>query len=219
MFYSSYLLADTIPTLDSIVDFYPSDIEEFVQPNAIAENGGIFEHWFFTDAIPAWISYGISLSVAVAILLIVVAGIYLMMSPEVDEMKQKAIDTITWSIAGLLIIMLSYTIIEIVSNIEFSSGTNPNVHIDIEAQRELDGLVAGDLRSELIPELIQTLLKLMGTFALLLFIYAGGILVLRDGDDEKVTKAKEILIYAIVGAVVSLLAYLIIEAVIQFNLN
>jgi len=219
MFNSSYLLADAIPTLDGIMDFDPSGVQEFVRPDTVASAGGIFEHWFFTNAIPAWISYGISLSVAVAILLIVVAGIYLMMSPEVDEMKQKAIDTITWSIVGLLTIMLSYTIIEIVSNIQFSSGTNPNINVSVENQTELDKLVTGDLRSELIPEFIQTLLKLMGTFALLLFIYAGAILVLRDGDEEKVTKAKDILIYAIIGAVVSLLAYLIIEAVIQFNLS
>ncbi len=215
----SDLLADAIPDLDSITDFYPSDFEEFVKPDTVAANGGIFEHWFFTDAIPSWMSYGISLSVAIAILLIVVAGIYLMLSPEDEDLKTKAIDTIVWSIAGLIIIVLSYTIVEIVSNLDFSSGTNPNINVDVKSQKELDGLVKGDLRSELIPEFIQTILKLMGTLAFLLFIYAGGMMVLRDGDQEKVTKAKRILIYAIVGVVVSLLAYLIIEAVIQFNFN
>ena len=215
----SSLLADTIPDLDSIEGFYPSDFEEFVHPDTVATSGGIFEHWFFTDAIPSWMSYGISLSVAVAILLIVVAGIYLMLSPEDEELKTKAIDTVTWSIAGLIIIMLSYTVVEIINNISFNSGTNPSVDVDIKSQTELDSLVKGDLRSELIPEFIQTILKLMGTLAFLLFIYAGGMMVLRDGDDEKVTKAKQILIYAIIGAVVSLLAYLIVKAVIQFNFN
>ncbi len=216
---ASSLLADAIPSLNEIVDFNPSDFDEFIESDTIASNNGIFEHWFFTDAIPAWMSYGISLSVAIAILLIVVAGIYLMLSPEDEELKGKAIDTIRWSLVGLIIITLSYTIVEIVSNISFDSGKNPDIELAIESQSELDNLAKGDLRSELIPEFIQTILALMGTLALLLFIYAGGMMVLRDGDDEVVSKAKKILIYAVVGAVVSLLAYLIVEAVIQFDFN
>ncbi|HID92304.1 TPA: hypothetical protein EYP45_04260 [Candidatus Peregrinibacteria bacterium] len=213
------VLADSIPNLDSISDFYPSDFTEFIEPDTLASNSGIFGHWFFTDAIPAWVSYGVSLSVAIAILLIVVAGIYLMTSPELTDMKEKAINTIKWSIVGLIIIMLSYTIVEVLNNIAFSTGTNPSVGIDVESNSHLDNLVKGNLTQELIPELIQTILKLMGTIALLLFIYAGGIMALRDGDDEKVTKAKNIIIYVVIGAVVSLIAYLVVEAVIQFDFN
>ncbi len=219
LFENFNLIADSIPTLNAITDFNVINVDEFISPDASANDKSVFKHWFFTSAIPAWISYGISLSVAIAILLIVVAGIYLMLSPEDDELKSKAIETVKWSIAGLIIIMLSYTVVEIISNINFSSGTNPDIEIDVKSQKELDALVKGDLRSELIPELIQSILKLMGTLAFLLLIYAGGIMVLRDGDQEKVTKAKQILIYAILGAVVSLLAYLIIEAVINFNFS
>ena len=213
------LLADSIPVLSNIESFDPVTFDQFIESDTIASYDGIFGHWFFVEAIPAWVSYGVSLSVGIAILLIVVAGIYLMTSPEITEMKEKAINTIKWSIAGLIIIMLSYTIVEIINNIAFSSGSNPDIELDVERNNALDGLVKGDLRSELIPELIQTILKLMGTLAFLLFIYAGGIMVLRNGDEEKVTKAKDIIIYAIIGAVVSLLAYLIIEAVIQFDFN
>ncbi len=215
------IVADSIPSLDSISDFDPSSFTEFVNENTQASESGVFHHWFFTDAIPAWVSYGVSLSIAIAVLLIVVSGIYLMLSPEQEDLRQKAIDTIIWSIMGIVIIMLSYTVVEIVNNIAFTDGSNPDIalRVDGASQSGLDKLVKGDLRSELIPELIQTILKFMGTIAFLLFIYAGSILVLRDGDDEKVTKAKNILIYSLVGAVVSLLAYLVIEAVIQFDFN
>jgi cbb3-type cytochrome oxidase subunit 3 len=214
-----HLIADAIPSLDAITDFDVTSIDEFIKPDASANNKSIFKHWIFTSAIPAWISYAISLSVAIAILLIVVSGIYLMLSPEDEELKTKAIDTIKWSIVGLIIIMLSYTIVEIINNIKFDSGTNPDIAIHIKSQKELDNLAKGDLRSEIIPEIIKTILKLMGTLAFLLFIYAGVIMVLRDGDQEKVTKAKQILKYSVIGAVVALTAYLVVEAVINFDFS
>ncbi len=61
----------------------------------------------------------------------------------------------------------------------------------------------------IIGRIINVFLGILGVICLILFIYAGAIWMTAGGDDKKVDKAKNILINAVVGLVITLSAYAI----------
>lgn len=68
------------------------------------------------------------------------------------------------------------------------------------------GFAETDLMS-IIGRIINVFLGLLGVICLVLFIYAGAIWMTAGGDDKKVEKAKNILINAVIGLVITLSAY------------
>ena len=212
---TSLLLAEAPPSLNEIEGFNPGSEDAFINPGTSASSE-LINHWFFSDALPQWISYLITFSAGAAVLMIVVGGVMLMLNPEQEDMKEKGFKTITWAIAGLIISMLAYSIVEIVNQVPFL-GSNPTTDLDIDTGNGIENLAQGDLRSEIIPDIIKIILQLMGTLAFLLLLYAGVLMVIRDGEEEKITKARRLIIYAIVGIAISLVAYIVVEGVIQLN--
>ncbi|MBP9828207.1 hypothetical protein KBC55_03565 [Patescibacteria group bacterium] len=61
--------------------------------------------------------------------------------------------------------------------------------------------------------IIQPVLGLMGILFLLLTVYAGFLWMTAQGDDSKVKKAKDILVAAVIGAVIMASAYVLTAAV------
>lgn len=219
MFFSSLLSAEKAPSLD-FKDFLPSAEKHLINPaGQAAQSGEILEHWFFSDALPEWIQYIMIFSASVAVLMIVAGGVMLMLNGAEEEMQTRGVKTITWAILGLIISVLSYTIVEIVNQIPITQG-NPTTgtHITIDDEKGvLDKLASGDLRAEIIPDIIKMILKLVGVLALGLLLYAGVLMVLRDGDEENISKARKLVIWALVGIVVVVLAYAIVDAVVDLN--
>lgn len=212
---SLLLLAEAPPSLSAVEGFIPASDSTFINPGTTASTD-VIKHWFFATALPQWISYLITFAAGAAVLMLVAAGVMIMLYPEQEDMKTKAYKTIIWAIAGIIISVLAYTIVEIVNVIPYL-GSNPEIDIQIETDQGIGNLAQGDLRSEIIPQTIKLILQLMGTLAFALFLYAGGLLVIRDGDEESTTKARRLIIYSVIGIIVALLAYIIIEAVVQLN--
>jgi len=73
-----------------------------------------------------------------------------------------------------------------------------------------------DNASSLIGTIVSTLLFLVGALAVIMIIYSGISYVISTGDAGKVAKAKNTLMYSIVGLVVALIAYALVKWV--FNL-
>lgn len=217
-FFPSFFSAASTPPPLSIDGFNPFDNEEFITPAGQATTN-VVEHWFFSQALPEWISYVIVFAAGVSVLMIVAAGVMLMLRGEDEELQQRGTKTIVWAIAGLIISTMAYTIVEVVNRVPIE-GTNPEIQIDIdEANSGLANLASGDLRGEIIPDIIKIVLNLVGTLALMLIVYAGALLVMRDGDEERVTKARLLITWAIVGIITVVIAYVIVEAVVQINLT
>lgn len=63
----------------------------------------------------------------------------------------------------------------------------------------------------LIGVIVNTLLFLVGTLAVIMIIVGGILYTISNGDAGKVTKAKNTLTYAIVGLVVAFFAYAIVN--------
>lgn len=64
-----------------------------------------------------------------------------------------------------------------------------------------------------IATVINYFLGLLGLIAVGFLIYAGVLMVTAGGNDEQVTKARKIIMYAVVGIVIILLSYTIVTFV------
>lgn len=213
---SQALLAKVAPpSLDSVFDFDPSSESAFINPDVSAASS-VLDHWLFQSALPDWIQYLLALAAGVAVLSIVLAGLMFMWHPESADYKKRAYQTIIWSLAGLVIASLSYTIIELVNRFP-TFGVSPSVDLDITTEGGVTNLVQGELLTEIIPKTIKLILQLIGTFAFGLLLYAGILMIVRDGDDAKIKKAKTILIYSLVGVIVAVFAYIVVDAVLLLN--
>jgi len=65
--------------------------------------------------------------------------------------------------------------------------------------------------SELWARLIGALLAFVGVGALVTFVYAGFMFLTSSGNPEQVKKAKDTMIYAVLGVAVSMGAYVILS--------
>lgn len=66
-----------------------------------------------------------------------------------------------------------------------------------------------------VKNVINTLLYAVGIASVIMIIYGGIMYVISAGDSGKITKAKSILIYAVVGLVISILSYAIVQFVVD----
>lgn len=70
---------------------------------------------------------------------------------------------------------------------------------------------ADDKLPEMIRTIVNVLLYVLGAVSVVVIIMAGIFYTLSAGDQNQVTKAKNTLMYAVVGLVVALLAYAIVN--------
>lgn len=68
---------------------------------------------------------------------------------------------------------------------------------------------------ELIGKIINAILGIVGSLALVMFVYGGFMWMLSAGNKERVQRGKDILIWATVGLVVIFSAYALVRFVFQ----
>lgn len=71
-----------------------------------------------------------------------------------------------------------------------------------------------DTSSTLITSVINVMLFIIGVLSVIMIVYGGILYVISAGDSGRVSKAKNTIMYAIVGLIVALLAYAIVNFVI-----
>lgn len=67
-----------------------------------------------------------------------------------------------------------------------------------------------DLQSSLIA-MINKVLLFLGIFLLFIVIYAGFIIINSDGKEDAITKGRKMIIYALIGVIVIVLSYTIVN--------
>lgn len=67
----------------------------------------------------------------------------------------------------------------------------------------------------IIGNIIRAVLGIVGSIALLMFIYGGITWLISQGNQEKVKTAKEILVWATLGLVVIFAGYILVEFIIK----
>lgn len=197
----------------------------------------------------------ISLIGAISLLFIVIGGVRYTMVYNNDEAAEKAKNQITYAIVGFLVAILSYTIVTIVTNLDFAGEPTsmrliptayatkispenidelllprPGEKYD-GAEDEDDGSTTKPFYDELsavqgLPEVtdqevitsaIKTILGAASLLAIIAVCVAGLYYLIARGDEEKVTKAKNILVYLIIGMVVISASYAVVSGIAQFD--
>ncbi len=73
------------------------------------------------------------------------------------------------------------------------------------------------LQTEFLPKVTKSIIAFTGGLSLL-FVIIGGIQILTDfGSEDQLGKAKKTLTYAIVGLLISILSFGIVQAIISIN--
>lgn len=93
----------------------------------------------------------------------------------------------------------------------FAQANDPSHGLNTAAGNNVNA--GGLLRTETIPVLLGkytgAILAFIGTIFFLLMIYGGIMWMTSNGDDKKVTKAKDLIVAAVVGLIIVLSAYAI----------
>lgn len=94
----------------------------------------------------------------------------------------------------------------------------PNENTLIDDSRGVS-LPSGDLVSEVVPALITNLFYMVGLLIFIAIMYGGILLVIGRGNDEALTKAKNIISYSAIAIVLVSLGYAIIYGIATLNLD
>ena len=89
--------------------------------------------------------------------------------------------------------------------------------LDVACEGNSDSAVCDnkDASSDgLVNDIVNVLLFIVGAISVLMIIIGGLLYVTSQGDSGNVTKAKNTILYAVVGLIVSLLAYAIVNWVL-----
>jgi len=92
-------------------------------------------------------------------------------------------------------------------------GSQTQAQLDAFASRDGAGLgTARDPRA-IVARIIKVALTFLGIVAVLLMLYAGSLIFLSRGEDEKISKGKKVLLQSVAGLIIILMAYSIVFVV------
>ena len=75
------------------------------------------------------------------------------------------------------------------------------------------------LTTKFLPNLTVTIIGFAGVAALIVLLISGVRFSLNLGSDDQITKAKDHIIYAIIGLIVAMLSYTIVKITINLDFN
>lgn len=138
---------------------------------------------------------------AVAAFTAILYGVYMVTARGKEDVVQKQRENLTWLVVGFIVLMLAENVALLLN----PQGAESGKLINFEAAND-------QLRS------IVNYLKYLFGFVLLIIMMASGVtMVTAGGDEEKITKQKEIMGYAGLGALILMLADEIVKAVYVVN--
>lgn len=76
-------------------------------------------------------------------------------------------------------------------------------------------LPKGHFKKQIIPSAIKMILAITGTVSFGVFVYAGVMLIIAQGNEEEITKFKNILIWSAVGLAFIMASYAIVTGIMQ----
>lgn len=157
-------------------------------------------------------SFGVIIGVTVVIFLMF-SGFRMIMSQGNSEEIEKAKSAFQWTLAGFILALFAYIIVFAVS--DFIGVNTGDTSKGIPSIDNLNPIASKNF-GLLIDRMIKQFLLVVGTLSILLIIIAGYRYITANGNEEQTTQAKNGLLWAIVGLIVTLLAYVITVATATF---
>lgn len=143
----------------------------------------------FTELITSIADFLLSAGMALATLMILYGGFQYVTSGGDENKVKSAHQTLTWAIVGLTILIVGKGLVFVIQGI-------------ILGESSQNTLVLGA-----IERIVQFFYQFVLAIAVIMIIYAGYLFMGSGGDPTKLQEAKKYLTYAIVGIMVTVLAY------------
>lgn len=138
-----------------------------------------------------------------AVVVIVIAGIYMVISLGDEQAVGRAKRIILYAIVGLIVIALAGAIVMIIASATGAEGIFGNI-----PETGGDGTV-DDPRGTVLS-ILDGVLQFMALIAVIVIVIAGIYMVVSLGDEQALSRAKRIILYAVIGLIVILLASAIV---------
>lgn len=87
------------------------------------------------------------------------------------------------------------------------------LEVGVGKVEDVDAIESEGTLSERIVDIINEALLYLGILLLIVIVYAGFLLVVSNGDDDAITKARKIILYALLGVIIIVLSYAIVNFV------
>lgn len=140
-----------------------------------------------------------------AVVVIAIAGIYMVISVGDETAKDKTKKIITYAVFGLIIIGIAAGIVTII--IDATGGGSIFGPVP-----DLGNTGGSDIRV-VILNILFTVLSFMALAAVVVIVIAGILMVVSLGDETAKDRAKRIIFYAVIGLVIILIASAIVRIV------
>jgi hypothetical protein len=147
-----------------------------------------------------------------AVLYVIYAGIRYSMSQGSPDELAKSQNTILNALAGLAISLVAVRVVSFLGN-QFSNttGTQTAQGLDLRSLPNPAGVANGDI----VPTLLSVVFSIAGAIAFVYLVIGGFHYVNSQGDPQRIGKAKNTIMYALVGLIVVILAQTIVSVVIS----
>lgn len=198
--------------------------------------------WFQEVLLSNVINTLIGWTAALAVLFLVIGGYQYLTAGGNEESIKKAHKTFAWSLGGVLLALLAFALVQILVNINFSAPKEADANLlaadlstqfsneigqivpfsnnngwDDERAAEVKLLPQSNFRDEFLPVVTRFLLYAMTITSFVVFMYAGTMLVLGWGDEEKTKKSKQMIIWGLTGIGLAAAAYVLVKGVLGFD--
>lgn len=151
--------------------------------------------------VPVIITLLLNISAGLAVVFVMIGGGLYLTSFGDDSKHEKAKNTIVYALGGLAIAISSHLIVRTINSAVWGC-----IGCEIVTQ-------------SILPMVATALLTILNGVFVLMVLIGGMRHVSARGKDDEISKARKMIIYACVGAVIVNLARLLTQAVIGLNLN
>lgn len=80
-------------------------------------------------------------------------------------------------------------------------------------------IATSDLKDKIVPDAVKLFLSVVATISFVMFLYAGINLVISQGNEEEMTKFKNMMLWAVVGLLFITMSFAIVKGVLQLQFN
>ncbi len=91
---------------------------------------------------------------------------------------------------------------------------NPNVSNEVKAASGCRGVGGGDQFVTVIQNILNSIIAISGTVAVIFIIIGGVNYMTSTGDPGKIQKARQTILYAVIGLIICALAFVIVNVAI-----
>jgi len=169
-----------------------------------------------TDNIEQFVQNGFSfiggLAATVAIIMLVISGAQMMLSSGDQTQITRAKENFKYTVIGFIVSLMSFVVVSAVYNF-LGAGKLTADQLDGKPGNRAFSVLGDASFQAFMNRMLNNFLAIIGILALLMIMYNGFKYIVARGDQAATKKAREGIMWSVIGLVITLFAYVIIQAV------